>query len=582
MSIDWLEVATSMRAVMRDGGSRVVDHPGGGYVQWADAPGGRLHVEASDGGEYTNPMARHVAEALVAVGWAPPDAQMRNCWFQVTEESDVRQAVALVQAAWSVLDRAPARAPTRPSARGRVGASARESIATAGDLLAVVSAAVDARRRAAGSVRPAWDRLVAQTVRAQMASLDVDTIRRFGPSGMRMAALRKAGARSVLDIHEAHERQLETVPGVGQFTARAAKATASAIGSELARSFKVRQLDARSRDHQPIVSAVCLALRVRDVLLAHAEGVDAVTGSLPDLLASARPAAGRLSYWLAGRDGKAQALAALDELQAALRWAEASGFSAAMREAVNLSERGVDIRRAMEDYWRRTDEYHAAVSGLPGWSGPRPAVVSPALDDAVLTHGGRRAAGRAGEGPPPWRQAGEPEPVSPPLEWHPAQPAPEPDTAPDPEPEPEPEKRPEPAVTRESAPAPEPLDDNEDVSGGAPQPPPQPEVDLPLAAMVAVAVTSGSRQKSLEDSGFTVDHLRSLVEAMVDRPGHSLSVPETATLLTVSQAEVPACVTQLKKVLNAPGVTGISLDRVSDVVVLDPGLVERALQTDAD
>ena len=258
---------------------------------------------------------------------------------------------------------------------------------------------------AAAAVRPAWDGLVAQTVRAQLASLDVDNIRRFGPPGMRMAALRTAGARSVLDIDEAHERQLETLPGVGQFTARGAKATASAIRSELARSFKVQQLDARSRDHQPIVSAVFKALRVQEVLAQHAEAVDAVNGRFPDLIASARPAAGRFSFWLAGRDGKAQALAALEELDAAVQWAEASGFLAAIKEAVATIERGVDTRRAMEDYWRRPAEYHAVVSGLPGWAGPRPTGGATAPDgDAALDTRRRRAVGRAGAGPPPWAQ----------------------------------------------------------------------------------------------------------------------------------------------------------------------------------
>jgi hypothetical protein len=570
VSIDWLEVATSMRAVMLEGGSRVIDHPAGGYIQWADAPDGRLHVEASDGGEYTTPMARHVVEALEAAGWAPPDSQMRNCWFQVTEEVDVRQAVSLVQAAWSVLDRSASRVTSRPSPRGRVGAAARESIAAAEAVLALVSAGVDGRRRLAAAVRPAWDRLVAQTVREQLASLDVDTIRRFGPSGMRMAALRKAGARSVLDIYESHERQLETVPGVGQFTAQAAKATASAIGSELARSFKLRQLDARSRDHQPIVSAVCVALRASDILAQHDDGVQAVRARFPDLVEAARPATGRFSFWLAGRDGKARALAALDELELALQWVEASGLAAAMQQAVALSERGVDIRRAMEDYWRRPDEYHAVVAGLPGWAGPRPTGGEATPDsDAALDSPRRRAVGRAGAGQPPWAQVDEPEPVSSPLDQQ---------NPPPPEPEPGPE--PEDGGNRSL-----PLEPPHVDGGGhvevEPEPP-APQVQLPLAGMVAVAVTSGSRQKALAESGFTVDQVRSLVETMVERPGHSLSVPEAAVQLGVSQAEVPACVNQLKKVLNAPGVIGISFDRVSHVVVLDPGLVERALQEGAE
>ena len=123
MSIDWLDVATSMRAVMRDGGSRVVDHPGGGFVQWADAPGGRLHVEASDGGDYTKPMARYVVEALVAAGWAPPDEQLRNCWFQLSEDSDVRAggrpgAGSLVGAGQAT---GPGAEPTRLTRTGRRG-----------------------------------------------------------------------------------------------------------------------------------------------------------------------------------------------------------------------------------------------------------------------------------------------------------------------------------------------------------------------------------------------------------------------------------------------------------------------------
>ena len=291
-----------------------------------------------------------------------------------------------------------------------------------------------------------------------------------------------------------------------------------------------------------------------------------MNGRFPDLIASARPAAGRFSYWLAGRDGKAQALAALEELDAAVQWAEASGFLAAIRRPWRLSS----AASTPAGRWRTTGAGPPSTTrSSPGCRGGQahvpqagrrlPMVTPRSTHGVVAPLAGRERVHRRGHSCMNRR-------VSRHRRTSSRRPRPEPE--------------PEVADSADHSMAAEPQHTDGNGSADVEPEPPVPQVRLPLAGMVAVAVTSGSRQQAREESGFTVDQVRGLVETMVERPGHSLSVPETATLLSVSPAEVPACVTQLKKVLNAPGVTGISFDRVSHVVVLDPGLVERALSAD--
>ena len=96
------ELADALLSDMREQESDVLD-VGDGYVQWQGVPGG-LHVEASDGLSYDEPMTPEVVELLARAGWGRPDSELRNCWFQITSEQDIPEAARLVLAAVDILD----------------------------------------------------------------------------------------------------------------------------------------------------------------------------------------------------------------------------------------------------------------------------------------------------------------------------------------------------------------------------------------------------------------------------------------------------------------------------------------------
>jgi hypothetical protein len=64
--------------------------PRGGYIRWVHD--GVLHVEASEGGAYEQPMPEPLRDVLVDLGWNPPNSSFRNCWLQPGDADRARAA----------------------------------------------------------------------------------------------------------------------------------------------------------------------------------------------------------------------------------------------------------------------------------------------------------------------------------------------------------------------------------------------------------------------------------------------------------------------------------------------------------
>ncbi len=75
-----------------DGAMGMWEFPRGGYLRWIH--NGTLHVEASEGGPYDQPMPEPLREVLVDLGWNPPDGFYRNCWVQPSPD-EIEQAAGL-------------------------------------------------------------------------------------------------------------------------------------------------------------------------------------------------------------------------------------------------------------------------------------------------------------------------------------------------------------------------------------------------------------------------------------------------------------------------------------------------------
>ena len=72
--------------------------PDGGYVQWTrvDELGSPLHLEVSDGGEYSRPLPQPLQALLIDLGWQAPDEQFRNAWLRAQTNEELTDAARLV------------------------------------------------------------------------------------------------------------------------------------------------------------------------------------------------------------------------------------------------------------------------------------------------------------------------------------------------------------------------------------------------------------------------------------------------------------------------------------------------------
>jgi hypothetical protein len=61
------------------------EFPNGGFLRWTRTDG-LLHLEASDGGPYDQPMPEPLRGVLIDLGWQAPDHRFRNCWVEATRD----------------------------------------------------------------------------------------------------------------------------------------------------------------------------------------------------------------------------------------------------------------------------------------------------------------------------------------------------------------------------------------------------------------------------------------------------------------------------------------------------------------
>jgi hypothetical protein len=75
-----------------------LDAPGGGYVQWTrvDEVGTPVHLEVSDGSDYSEPLDTRLVAVLVDLGWEAPDEEFRNAWTRAQRPDEIDRATALV------------------------------------------------------------------------------------------------------------------------------------------------------------------------------------------------------------------------------------------------------------------------------------------------------------------------------------------------------------------------------------------------------------------------------------------------------------------------------------------------------
>jgi hypothetical protein len=169
----------------------------------------------------------------------------------------------------------------------------------------------------------------------------------LGPLGSRYA--------SVAEVLDADLTQLDAVPGVGEQTARRAKAAALQVAAAVEQSTTVG-LGFEPAD--PVTTGLLLAVH-------RLEGLQAVTGvnrsvgqrvaaELPALQRAAAPLRGRIRHLFAGAGRRAEAGAAVGRLRQWLDWADTSGLTGQLDDAVRrVEEPDPDPQTLWRDYEQR-------------------------------------------------------------------------------------------------------------------------------------------------------------------------------------------------------------------------------------
>ncbi|KAB8161236.1 ATP-dependent helicase [Streptomyces sp. 3MP-14] len=245
--------------------------------------------------------------------------------------------------------------------------AARELCARAEALVTSAEALVADHARAWESAREALAPLRAELVRTELARIPVSRLREVTSGRLRVAALEEAGFDTVGKVAEAAEYRLRQVPGVGEVSARQARAAAAGIARAAEETVAVR-LDLDRRE-EPGATALVVALgrlvsagpelpRARRTAAELAEELRA-------LLVEAAPARGRLRMLTVGRRRRAAARAALPRLAATLaELAEREVPTLLAQVSADLLREPPSALDAWLDFATRSADYYAVLSEL--------------------------------------------------------------------------------------------------------------------------------------------------------------------------------------------------------------------------
>ncbi|MFJ3202135.1 DEAD/DEAH box helicase [Streptomyces sp. NPDC086989] len=258
----------------------------------------------------------------------------------------------------------------------------------AGEALHAAAAALLAdHRRAVDAVREAWAPIHAELARRELVRIPVDRLTHVTEGRLRVAAIEAAGLDTVQGVLDAGRHRLRQIPGVGQQTADqalgAARQLAEAVGETVAVHLDVDHPDPRTT---ALVAALQLLVEAGPDARRAVEAATALDAGLGPLLADARPAAGRLRLWFAGRERRKRALGALEGIGRQTARAVAEGVPVLLGQAsVDLLRGPADEAAAWVDFELRSAEYYGLLAEITerAGGGPDPAAAQGFLPDAL-------------------------------------------------------------------------------------------------------------------------------------------------------------------------------------------------------
>lgn len=216
---------------------------------------------------------------------------------------------------------------------------ARRTIAAANELIQRATALLAAGEGLRHLARQQLDRLKADEVDRRLRVMPLAVLKDAAGRGARLGALEQAGFRMVADVLHASAYGLQTVPGVGDATARQVMHAARAAAAAVHRDVRFRFDPDRRDPEQTELSATLAALRAADGMPpALRQDLVRLVERIEPLAVTAARGGSRVSMFFARSSTRTAVRAALAQL------AETLASTQAVSTEVQRFERATDPR----------------------------------------------------------------------------------------------------------------------------------------------------------------------------------------------------------------------------------------------
>ncbi|WP_394428836.1 DEAD/DEAH box helicase [Streptomyces sp. SGAir0957] len=249
-----------------------------------------------------------------------------------------------------------------------MGRGEREVLARGTRLCEAARAVVADHGAAAEAVSAALRPLYEAVVERELDAIPVARLQDVTEGRLRLGGVEQSGLSTVGAVLAAGAYRLRQIPGVGQRTVdrmlAAARRLADAVEETVAVHLDVDRPEPRTT---ALVRALSVLVEAGPGARHAVERATALSGRLNPLLVEAAPAAGQLRMLLAGRDKRARALAAVDEIRALVGEAERAGVPEELAQAsVDLLRGPASEAAAWVDFELRSTEYYSVLADVSG------------------------------------------------------------------------------------------------------------------------------------------------------------------------------------------------------------------------
>ncbi|MDQ3404825.1 MAG: DEAD/DEAH box helicase, partial [Actinomycetota bacterium] len=247
----------------------------------------------------------------------------------------------------------------------KVGAPVRTLLNTAQGILAEFARLEQHRHALDARASELTDRVCRAETDRILRAKPVAELRDLVGKGTRFGKLEGSSFTTIADVAKARPDQLSELPGLGAKSAADLVAAARRLSVQVHAQTTVRLDPDRPHRDQTALLGTLVALRALDERSTHLRGdIERFTREISLLIEVAEPATGRISLFLAGKNKRAGAEAAVDQLHDVLGDSRIAGLREAA--AVALQPETLDTQQLWQSYARDAASINAVLSTVPG------------------------------------------------------------------------------------------------------------------------------------------------------------------------------------------------------------------------